>query len=108
MAPPPRSGGGWVGAAVTEPAASSLRRDPHLNPPPLRGATAFTQVCESQQWLAGECDRRRASFDRLRVEVFLRATKISPPPELVEGRRAVVQRCVNPVARLRERVRVRA
>jgi predicted small lipoprotein YifL len=39
----------------------------------------------------GELDRRRASFDKLRMRTFLRATKIIPRPELVEGRRAVLQ-----------------
>jgi hypothetical protein len=40
-----------------------------------------------------ECwDRQCASFDRLRMRVFLGATKIAPHPELVEGRKMVMQR----------------
>jgi putative lipoprotein len=38
-----------------------------------------------------ELDRHRASFDRLRIRSFLRATKNSPHPEPVEGRRIVLQ-----------------
>jgi len=33
----------------------------------------------------------RASFDKLRMRGFLDATKISPHPELVEGREIVLQ-----------------
>jgi hypothetical protein len=36
-------------------------------------------------------DKRRASFDKLRMRVFLDATKTLPHPELVEGRRIVMQ-----------------
>ena len=39
----------------------------------------------------GDWDRRRASFDRLRMRSFLRATRNSPHPEPVEGRRIVLQ-----------------
>jgi len=35
-------------------------------------------------------DQRRASFDKLRMRVFLGATKTSPHPELVEGRTVVM------------------
>jgi predicted small lipoprotein YifL len=38
-----------------------------------------------------DLDRRRASFDKLRMRTFLRATKTIPHPELVEGRRAILQ-----------------
>src|ERR1700741_3322791 len=97
QSPPPRGGGGLRWGSFHASMRRGRPHDPHLTSP-TAWATAFTQVCESQQWLAGECDRRRASFDRLRMRFFLRATKISPHPELVEGRRAVVQRCVNTVA----------
>ncbi|MGE0120241.1 MAG: hypothetical protein AB7S71_22500 [Dongiaceae bacterium] len=36
--------------------------------------------------IAGIWERRYASFDKLRMRVFHRATKIFPHPELVEGR----------------------
>jgi len=36
-------------------------------------------------------DQGRASFDKLRMRVFLRAIKIPPHPELVEGRTLVLQ-----------------
>jgi hypothetical protein len=40
-----------------------------------------------------ECwDRQYASFDRLRMRVFLGATKTAPHPELVEGRKMIMQR----------------
>ena len=58
---------------------------------PSRKATAFTQVCESDQSLAEDLDQRPASFDKLRMRDFLRAMKISPHPELVEGRTVIVQ-----------------
>ena len=38
-----------------------------------------------------DLDRRRASFDKLRMRYFLRATKNSPHPEPIEGRRMVLQ-----------------
>jgi hypothetical protein len=41
--------------------------------------------------LAGGLDRHRASFDRLRMRSFLCAARNSPHPELVEGRRMVLQ-----------------
>jgi len=37
-------------------------------------------------------ERLRASFDKLRMRAFHCATKISPHPELVEGRRMLMQR----------------
>ena len=37
--------------------------------------------------------RRGASFDKVRMRVFLRATKISPQPEPVEGRGMRLRRC---------------
>jgi predicted small lipoprotein YifL len=40
---------------------------------------------------AEELDRHRASFDKLRMRSFLCATKDSPRPEPVEGRRVVLQ-----------------
>src|SRR5262249_52437347 len=46
----------------------------------------------------------RASFDKLRMRVFHRATKIFPHPELVEGRRMALQRCVNLVVLLRHKL----
>jgi hypothetical protein len=40
---------------------------------------------------AGDWDRQRASFDKLRIRDFLRAAKNSPHPELVEGREMLLQ-----------------
>jgi hypothetical protein len=37
-------------------------------------------------------DRRRAAFDKLRLRCFLRAMKVSPHPELVEGRTVFMPR----------------
>jgi hypothetical protein len=58
----------------------------------------LTQVRELNQLLAGDWDYRRASFDKLRMRDFLRASKVFPHPELVEGRRMVLQRCVPAIA----------
>jgi hypothetical protein len=44
------------------------------------------------EWTFAEnLDRQRASFDKLRMRYFLRAIKIAPHPELVEGRTIVLQ-----------------
>src|SRR5882724_654115 len=48
----------------------------------LRGTNAG---CDSSVLLA-DGDQRDASFDKLRMRVFLRVTKVDPHPELVEGR----------------------
>src|SRR5262247_4806978 len=40
---------------------------------------------------AGDRDDHHASFDKLRMRDFLRATKTNPHPELVEGRTAEMQ-----------------
>jgi len=40
----------------------------------------------------GVLDKLPASFDKLRMRVFLSAGKIAPHPELVEGRMTAVQR----------------
>src|SRR5882724_2953924 len=97
QSPPPRSGGGLRWGSLHNSMQRGCPRDPHLTSP-TAWATAFKQVCESHQRLDGEWDRRRASFDKIRMRVFLCATKIFPHPELVEGRRTVLQRCVNPIA----------
>src|SRR5262249_16467051 len=68
------------------------RRTYDLSCHPGESPTVFTQVCESDQLFAGDLDRRRASFDKLRMRVFRRATKSVPHPELVEGRRMALQR----------------
>jgi hypothetical protein len=39
----------------------------------------------------GVLDKLSASFDKLRMRVFLSARKTAPHPELVEGRMAAVQ-----------------
>ena len=78
-----------------EPAESAT---PRLIWAPTFVAMAFTHICESDQPLAGELDRRRASFDKLRMRDFLRASKIFPHPELVEGRGIAVQRYVHAIA----------
>jgi hypothetical protein len=36
-------------------------------------------------------DQRRACFDKLSMRAFLRATKVAPHPDLVEGRTAGMQ-----------------
>ena len=64
---------------------------------PMSSARGCTQVRESNQLPAGDWDDRSASFDKLRMRDFLRATKIFPHPELVEGRRLVLQRCVHAI-----------
>ena len=63
----------------------------------VRAAHAVTvskpaSPCQSfPQCMTGDLERPRASFDRLRTRVFLCAMKIFPHPELVEGRRMVMQ-----------------
>ena len=55
----------------------------------LRDATSRKET--NSPSLAGGLDRRRASFDQHRMRSFLCATKNFPHPELVEGRRIVLQ-----------------
>jgi hypothetical protein len=42
----------------------------------------------------GDWETNRASFDKLRMRVFPNATKVFPHPELVEGRKLLMQ-CKN-------------
>src|SRR6185295_10200210 len=80
---PPRS----MSATCHRPVTMRLMSSP--------GARVMRSGVVMLRW--GEWARRRASFDKLRMRAFLRATKIFPHPELVEGRRAVLQRCANPI-----------
>src|SRR5262249_40933471 len=48
-------------------------------------------------------DHRRASFDKLRMRSILCATKISPHPELVEGRSVLFQLTLPPRVAVRTR-----
>ena len=43
-----------------------------------------------------DLDQRRASFDKLRMRFFPCATKIIPHPELVEGRKIIMQHLMGP------------
>jgi len=52
----------------------------------LRG----TNVGGDSSVFLGDGDQRDASFDKPMMKVFLRATKVVPHPELVEGRIALI------------------
>src|SRR6185295_12020184 len=74
------------------------RRSTQIFTDERRCAFATHTACKVHQWLAGEWDQRRASSDSLRMRFFLRATKVAPRPEPVEGRKAALQRCADPAA----------
>src|SRR5262245_14727677 len=57
----------------------------------FRGRNDPMACIEAALRLAGDWDQQAASFDRLRVRVFLSATKAFPHPEPVEGRKSVMQ-----------------
>jgi hypothetical protein len=63
---------------------------PDLTLQPTNAVVIRANAWELHQ--AGDLDRQRASFDKLRMRFFLRATKVTPHPELVEGRTVALQR----------------
>ena len=59
--------------------------------PPLAAGRRMTTKLRQGLPSTRDWDRHPASFDKLRMRVFLPATKIFPHPELVEGRRVAMQ-----------------
>jgi len=51
-------------------------------------------------------DHRRGSFDKLRTRIFLRAAKILPHPEPVEGRTLLMQAIIGIAGRAGKRLRI--